>query len=142
MRTPQLSYSANTQESPHAIQGVHKNTSDCEHSYVTHDQVSGHSPQIKSVPFPSSHSCPLNPPPVSLFNDGPVGVITLLNPEVIASTDRSQEHHLILLLLNLTGMKTVHQVSKTVLCLAGLRRDTNKFGLGIHGVFKSLAFDL
>jgi len=54
---------------------------------------------------------------VSFFNL-PVLITLLRNPEEVLAIQRSKKEHITGFLLNLTGMKLFHLVSKAVFCLA------------------------
>jgi len=61
-----------------------------------------------------------------------------IHPKEVFATDRSKEYFTILTFLHTTRVKTIHHISKTIFCFAGLWFDADElgFGLGVHDVLK------
>jgi len=59
-----------------------------------------------------------------------------IHPKEVFATDRSKKYFTILTFLHTTRVKTIHHISKTILCFAGLWFDADELGFGLHDVLK------
>jgi len=59
-----------------------------------------------------------------------------IHPKEVFATNRSKEYFTILTFFHTTRVKTIHHISKTILCFAGLWFDADELGFGLHDVLK------